>query len=311
MKIAIIGRTEFLYKTAEFLLDNGYDIPLIVTAKEAPEYTKTSKDFEELAKRIGAKFLYAPKFTDKEIKFLKDLVHSIGNKCIGVSVNYPTIIPQEVIDIYHYGILNAHGGDLPRYKGNACQAWAILKGEEKIALCIHKMTGGELDSGDIIEKKYYAIDLKTKITDIYKAFENDIPHLFLSAIEKLEKDPNYFLEKQDNSKSLRCYPLFPEDGRIDWKEENVKILRKINAFNKPYSGAFCYFKDVKMIIWDAEIYEDNENYCAIPGQISQILDNGEVVVITGKGKLKIKLVEYEGFIGKPGEIIKSIRTRLK
>ena len=38
-----------------------------------------------------------------------------------------------------------------RYRGNACQAWAILNGE-KISLCIHKMIGGELDSGDIITR---------------------------------------------------------------------------------------------------------------------------------------------------------------
>ena len=29
------------------------------------------------------------------------------------------------------GILNAHGGDLSKYRGNACQAWAILNGEKK------------------------------------------------------------------------------------------------------------------------------------------------------------------------------------
>jgi len=91
----------------------------------------------------------------------------------------------------------------------------------------------------------------------------------------------------------------------------IYSLRKINAFNKPYSGAFCYFNDKKMIIWDAEIYEDNENYCAFPGQVSKILNTGEVIVITGKGKLKINLIEYENFIGKPSVIIKTIRTRLK
>ena len=38
---------------------------------------------------------------------------------------------EEVIDFFELGILNAHGGDLPRYRGNACQAWAIINGEER------------------------------------------------------------------------------------------------------------------------------------------------------------------------------------
>ena len=58
---------------------------------------------------------------------------------------------------------NAHGGDLPRYRGNACQAWAIINGENKIGLCIHKMIGGELDISDIIARDFLKIDLGTKL----------------------------------------------------------------------------------------------------------------------------------------------------
>ena len=72
-------------------------------------------------------------------------------------------IPNKIINYFNYGILNAHGGDLPRYRGNACQAWAILNGENKIGLCIHKMVGGELDSGDIISRDYLDIGENTKI----------------------------------------------------------------------------------------------------------------------------------------------------
>ena len=55
----------------------------------------------------------------------------------------------------HHGDLNdknAHAGDLPRYRGNACANWAIINGEDKVGLSIHKMDAG-LDSGPIIQKK--------------------------------------------------------------------------------------------------------------------------------------------------------------
>ena len=319
MKIAIIGRTEILYKTAELLLKNGYEIPVIITAKEAPEYKKTAKDFEKLAKNIGAKFLYAPKFTNKEIEILKKLVtvnsDSVGDsdKWIGVSMNYTGIIQQEVIDIFDLGILNAHGGDLPKYRGNACQAWAILNGEKKIGLCIHKMIGGELDSGDIIEREYLPININTKITEVLKWIEEKTPYMFLNAIKKLENDNNYFLEKQSTNPKdiLRCYPRLPEDGRINWKDDNKKILRLINASNKPYAGAYCFYEGKKMIIWDAELYEDNEKYCAVEGQVADIKDDGSIIIITGKGQLKINKIEDDDCICKPAKKIKSIRKRLK
>jgi len=48
MKIAIIGRTELLYDTALRLKNAGHDIVCILTAKEAPEYTRKASDFRQL-----------------------------------------------------------------------------------------------------------------------------------------------------------------------------------------------------------------------------------------------------------------------
>ena len=153
MRIAIIGRTEILYETAKFLLKKGYEIPLIVTFKDAPEYIKKASDFKRLAKKINAKYFY----TNDLKKKYKEIKKA---ECqIAISVNYSSIITQEIIDLFPLGILNAHGGDLPRYRGNACQAWAILNGEDKIGLCIHSMIGGELDSGNIIQREYLNIDI--------------------------------------------------------------------------------------------------------------------------------------------------------
>ena len=51
MKIGIIGRTEILYKTCLIHEENGYDIQLLITSREAPEYKKrqlvTSKFFPQ------------------------------------------------------------------------------------------------------------------------------------------------------------------------------------------------------------------------------------------------------------------------
>lgn len=307
MKIAIIGRTEILYATIELLLQNGYELPLIITSKEAPEYLKTSKDFEKLAKKISAKYIYTNKL-DECIEEIKK------SDCeIAVSLNYSSIISQDVIDLFSMGVLNAHGGDLPRYRGNACQAWAILNGEKKIGLCIHSMIGGEVDSGNIIDKEYFDIDVNTKVTQCWEWMTKKIPEMFLNSVRKLEENPDYILEVQskDPKDSLRCYPRVPEDGKIDWNQSNIQILRLINASNKPYSGAYCYYEDKKLIIWDAELFEDDEIYLAEIGQVANVEKNRSVIVITGKGKLRINEIEYDGFIGNPNEKIKSIRTRLK
>lgn len=305
MRVLVIGRTEILYETTQLLVRYGHEIVGIVTAKEAPEYTRGVDDFAQLANQLNIPILCSSRIS-KHLPILCSL-----NVDIAVSINYPKIIPSNVIDIFPHGILNAHGGDLPRYRGNACQAWAILNGEERIGLCIHKMIGGELDSGNIIAREYLDINHQTKVTQTWEWMKKRVPHLFLEAIAILSEDPSYVLEKQSTAPedALRCYPRCPEDGRIDWQQSAIQVLRLINASNKPYAGAFCEFGSKKMIIWDGEIVDDDEEFCAVPGQITDI-NQQHMDIACGEGKLRIKRFEIEGELGKPKDWFKSIRQRL-
>jgi UDP-4-amino-4-deoxy-L-arabinose formyltransferase/UDP-glucuronic acid dehydrogenase (UDP-4-keto-hexauronic acid decarboxylating) len=306
LKIGVIGRTEILFRTLSNLRSAGHEIVHIVTAKEAPEYSKTSADFRKLADKWNVPFIHTPRIVEA-----KQTITEVSPD-IGISVNYPGIIPQEVIDLFPHGILNVHGGDLPRYRGNACQAWAILNGEQRIGLCVHKMIGGELDSGDIITRDYLQIDHTTKITKVWDWMTERVPALMLEAVEQLSKDTSFVLESQsrDSTDALRCYPRRPEDGRIDWRQNAIDVLRLINASNKPYAGAFCEFEGNKMIIWDAELVDEQENYCATPGQVT-LVGESFVEVACQKGKLKLKEVEIKGETGPPEQWFKSIRKRLQ
>ncbi len=311
MNIAIIGRGDILYDTAIMSLDSGHSIKLIVTAREAPEYKKTSEDFMRLAERIGARFVNTPRINDTA-------TIAVIRECtpldIGVSVNYTNVISEEVISIFQLGIINCHGGDLPRYRGNACTAWAIINGEERVGLCIHRMEGGKLDSGDIIAREYYPLTSKCRIGQVYKWFQSRCPPLFMVALFRLSANRNYCLERQntDPAVALRCYPRIPEDGKIDWRLPGIQIIRLVNASSEPYSGAYCLLDGVRIIVWRAEMIFDHENYCAVPGQVARLdRDDGSVVVISGEGNIRLTEIEYEWLrTTRPAEIIRSIRKRL-
>ncbi len=310
MKIAIIGRSELLFETAELLLKKGFEIPLVITSKSAPEYKKKEQDFKALADRINAKFIQTGKINRNKVI---DKIKSLGIIDIAVSINYSGVIAADIIDLFPMGILNAHGGDLPKYRGNACQAWAIVNGEEKIGLCIHKMIGGELDSGDIVLKSYLPITINTRIGEVYEWMETKIPALMFKSIGKLQKNINDTLKQsKDHKDALRTYPRNPDDGKIDWNFDSDYIVRLVNASSEPFSGAFTYYNGEKIIIWRAKLFNDFENYHAIPGQISKIdINSGNIIVISGKGKVEIEEIELKGKRMKPVKYIKSIRTRLK
>ena len=305
MRVALIGRTEVLYNTAKLLLAQGYEIALIITAKETPEYKITSKDFEGFSKKEKIPYLYT-----SNIVSALDFINECGQVDVGVSINYSGIIPSSIIDLFPLGILNAHGGDLPRYRGNACQAWAIINGEEKIGLCIHSMIGDELDSGNIICREYLPIDLNSKIEGVYKWITEQTPKLFLESLKHLETNPNFILEHQSKEKKdiLRCYPRNYEDGRIKWNDSAIDILRLINASGKPYPGAFCFYKEHKLTILDAEL-APSENFMAVAGQVTLLSEN-YIEIATSDGKLRLLQIQINGENINPKEIIPSLRCRL-
>ncbi|MEI8109572.1 MAG: formyltransferase family protein [Chitinophagia bacterium] len=310
MRIGVIGRSEFVYDTMKKLLELGHEIAFIVTAKAAPEYTVTRDDFQAFAEKNNIPFLYDPRVKAQKII---DITSGI-NAEICISVNYSGVIEQEVVSLFPLGILNAHGGDLPKYRGNACQAWAIINGEERIGLCIHQMIGGELDSGPIIERDFFPLDINTRIKQVYEWIEFRIPDMMISAIMNLSRNSRYALEIQstDPQYALRCYPRIPDDGRIEWDKSNIEIIRLINASSEPYSGAFTYNGGVKIIIWRANLIEHKEKYLAVPGQIASIdKSTGNVLVITGDGIIAITEIEVEGWRGNASIYFKSIRNRLK
>jgi methionyl-tRNA formyltransferase len=309
MRIAIIGRSQLLYNTASLLRENNHSISLVITAKEAPEYTKTANDFQAFARSVGAEYIYTPKVNLAEYT---EQIQKMEPIDLAVSINYTGIISQKVIDLFPLGILNAHAGDLPRYRGNAPLAWAIINKEKKVGLCIHKMIGGELDSGNILAKDYCDITINTRVGELFDWIETRIPGMMLQAVNRLENDPHFEEEVQskDPKDALRCYPRLPEDGKIDWNKTAEEIIRLINASSEPFAGAYGFFEDEQIVIWRAELFQDAENFSSIPGQIASVNDDGSITVITGKGKIKITEITFKKERIKPALVVKSIRKRL-
>lgn len=304
MKIAIIGRTEILYETACQLHASGHEIVCILTAKEAPEYTRGAEDFRQLAEQWRIPYASSAKIIDH-----RDFLAATGAD-IAVSINYSGVIPEVVTDLFPLGILNAHGGDLPRYRGNACQAWAILNGEEKIGLCIHRMIGDELDSGDILARAYLPIDIDSTVGQVMDWIKSVTPGLFVDALAQLQRDPGYILERQtkDPALALRCYPRRPEDGRIDWRKPALDIVRLVNASGRPYAGSFCFHEDRQLTVWAARLGDD-ERFLAVPGQVTAITDE-YLEVAAAVGKVRLTRLALDGAPVQPAAVCKSIRSRL-
>lgn len=307
MKFVAIGRGDILLATILRLQRENHDLIGVVTDEGAKESRNQIKDFAKIAS-LNKVPLIESSSNKNILKFLKEF----DNLEIGISVNHRNIISSSVLDLFRHGVLNLHGGDLPRFKGNACQAWAIINGESRIGACVYRMEPDLLDTGKILSRRYLDLKVETKIQDCLSWLEFNGPDMFAESLKKLQSDPKFFIEDSGSVSipSLRCHERRPEDGYIDWNKEPDEIVRLVNASGPPYFGAFSFLDGQLLKVLSAEVVDNTEQYLAIPGQIIQV--QGDYVLLAcGVGKsLRISEVDFGGGCVKASTILKSTRMRL-
>lgn len=307
MKFAVIGRTQMLCETARLFAQRGHSLVLVATGKAAPEYTAGPEDFARLARENGAVFLQGLGLGQHV-----DTIRQAGAE-IAISMNWPAILGDDILALFPHGVLNAHPGDLPRYRGNACPNWAMLNGESEVVLTIHKMAAGSLDSGDILLKGRIPLADETTIGQLYQALEDMMPPLYLQAAEgllngSLAPTP----QSTDPAKILRVFPRLPQDGLIDWRRDATYIGRLIRASGPPFAGAYTYFEGARLTVLAAVPGQFAVPSLAAPGQVVGIdRDAGTVCVAAGDGFVTLGRVVYNNreYV-RPAALILSMRARL-
>jgi methionyl-tRNA formyltransferase len=293
MKVAALGRTHWLLEAARRLLDAGHELTLVATAPGSPEYLADEEDFRALAARADAAFAIDEiPDTDAEL---------------AVSVNWPRLLTREVIERFPRGIVNAHAGDLPRYRGNAAPNWAIINGEPEVVLTFHLMDES-LDSGPVLRKSRFPIGARTTIGDVYAWLDTEIPQGFVDVAGGLEAGT---LEARpqpaDPALALRVPARRPEDSELDWAQGAGELDRLVRASSEPFAGAFSFLQGERITVWRARPEATPAEVAA--GELVEPRPDG-VAVATGDGLLVLEDVELGGRRGRASELLGSARGRL-
>jgi UDP-4-amino-4-deoxy-L-arabinose formyltransferase/UDP-glucuronic acid dehydrogenase (UDP-4-keto-hexauronic acid decarboxylating) len=309
MRVAALGRTRLLYDTIRSLAAAGHDIPLVVTCRAAPEYNVREDDFRSLALDLGAEFALTQDLNNPDSLGLLARAHAD----VAVSVNWINVVGREACETFPYGILNAHAGDLPRYRGNAPVAWAILQGESRVGVVIHRMDPKEIDAGPILVTDHYQLGETTYVGDVYRFLERRVPEMFVEAVAGLAAGTiTARPQPSDSSLALRCYPRRPEDGLVNWLLGATALGRLVRAAAEPFSGAFTYFRGERLTIWRARAEAWPCPSLAVPGHVvRRDRSTGEVSVATGDGVLVLEEIESpRAGRCRPATLITSVRERL-
>lgn len=303
IRIGFIGRTKSLYDTIKlFSQSEGFEVAFIWTCKDEDFYNFDSKNFEDLANDLGSKYFYSSRISKFEDFIEADVV---------VSINFINIIPKTFIDKFKFGVINAHAGDLPKFRGNACPNWAILNDESHVVLSFHQMDEG-LDSGNIIRKERFPLATDTYIGEVYEWLYKAVPIGFVESVRMLIQ--GHPVEKQFG-KPLRSFPRKPEDSRINFHKELEWNYRLIRASSRPFSGAFAFLNntDTKVTIFRAEPFLVEYDFLSVSGQLMEKFDHDKSFLIAiGNQALRVTDYSIDGETkeGSFKVICKSMRNRL-
>ena len=293
MRIVFCGTPEFAVPSLRALLANPeFSLEAVVTQPDRPrgrgQHVSPSA-VKEVAAQAGVRIYQPASMKSDEAR---DFVAEIKPDAI-VIIAYGQIIPRRLLDIPRLGWLNLHGSLLPKYRGAAPIAWAIINGERKTGLTTMRLDPG-LDTGPILMRRETEIGGDETAPELAKRMADLGAPLVAESLIKLDRGEIAPIP-QDPRQATYAPILTKEHGRIDWLLTAGEIYSRIRGL-APWPGAYTAFRGKLCHIWgrpNASVAAGDSAATQESGSL--IVSNLAIEVLCGKGtRLQLETVQLEG-----------------
>jgi methionyl-tRNA formyltransferase len=208
-----------------------------------------------------------------------------------VVVAYGLILPPAVLALPRLGCINIHASLLPRWRGAAPIARAILAGDRESGVTIMQMEAG-LDTGPIFDAVAVQIGSTTTAGELHDQLAQLGAQRLLRILDALENGP---LQSRPQSEQGVTYAAKVDrrEAEIDWHGSAARIDRQVRAFN-PWPVAETLWRGGQLRIWEAAPLEaDGAVSQSTPGTV-MALDEQGLRVACGAGVLEVRKVQVAG-----------------
>lgn len=287
MKIVYMGTPDFAVPCLERLVKDGYDVACVVTQPDKPQGRKqilTPSDVKVCAMKHGIE-VYQPQTLRSEEAY--EHLKSFGADYFIVAA-YGKILPKNILDLPRYACINVHGSLLPKYRGAAPIQRSVLAGD-KVTGITTMLMGEGLDTGDMLLKSEYAIDINETSGEVFDALAQSAPDLLIETIEKYTKG-EITPVKQDESKATYAHMLSKDEAVIDWSKSAQEVHNLVRGM-APWPVAYSFYGDKKIKIFTTRLTDEKSSLEA--GKLKE--DKNKVFVTCGDGKfIEVLSLQLEG-----------------
>ncbi len=255
------------------LLAAGYNVCAVVSHNESTRSRRQRElEIATVAAEAGIPVLLPHTLSDIH----EELVAMKADA--GVLIAYGKIVPQKIIDIFPYGIINIHPSALPKHRGPTPLESVILDGSRTTAVSLMALAAA-MDAGPVYAQVPVTLsggETKQELADQLVQVGRDMLTLNLPAILDGVLEPT----PQDDDQATYDQLIKKEDGIIDWQLSAVQIERQIRAYaDWPKSRTTINHRDVA--ITAAHVIDGTDT----PGTIWS--KDGQLGMYTGNGILII------------------------
>ena len=166
---------------------------------------------------------------------------------VAVVAAFGQILPKAVLDVQAHGSINVHGSILPRYRGAAPIAWAIMRGETETGITTFQMDAG-MDTGDMLLREATAIGPDETAGDLSVRLAGIGARLLLRTLEglgSLRRIP------QEEAMATLAPRLKKEDGWLRPGAPARDLVNRVRGCN-PWPGAALMTPAGRLLIWRAQ-----------------------------------------------------------
>lgn len=283
-RIIFMGTPAFAAPSLEALLAAGYDIVAVLTKEDQPAgrgQQITESPVKQCARAHGLPLLQPRTLRQPEPQAA---LAALAPDLIVVAA-YGLILPQAVLDLPRFGCVNVHGSLLPRHRGAAPIAAAILAGDAETGISIMLMDAG-VDTGPVLS----SASLSIAADDTTGTLTGKLAHLgagLLTATLPAWLAGALAPQPQGEGATF-CPRITKEAGLIDWRQPADLISRKVRAY-QPWPTAYTAWNGQRLKVLRAR----SDAGAGEPGLVIAG-PGGRVGVATGAGVLWLEEVQIAG-----------------
>ena len=281
MNIVFFGTSEIGIETLRSL-NAHFNVKAVVTTKD--KQGKRNKALIESpikleAQRLNLNILQPEKLDVGFLEQIKDCQ-------IGVLFSYGKIIPQNVIDVFEYGILNIHPSILPKYRGASPIISSLLNGDTRTGISIIKLTK-DLDAGDILMQKVIEIKPDDDNITLSNKISQIASLMVICAVEFVEAGLIKPTPQRGNVSYTKKFSK--SDAFVNFELDDAEaVVKKVKAF-LGYLEAFFRYRGKIYKILKASIVDKN----GVPATVIEANKSSLVVACKNKS-VSIQLIKPEG-----------------